>query len=121
MARRSSPKSRAAMKHADHLRLWRLVEGGVYDAFRAHPDYLTDHGRARAVESITKRVVGQLVGHANEARKRRPVGPLEGIGCCHSAEGHLLALPPDPSECDEGSPTAAPIGGRGDLAEGAPP
>lgn len=84
------------MKHADHLRLWRLVEGGVYDAFRAHPDYLTDHGRARAVESITKRVVGQLVGHANEARKRRPLGASRGDGCCEVRPRGTYLLPPIP-------------------------
>ncbi len=54
------------LKHADHARLWALVEGAVLDAFNSHPDYLTDHGRRRAVGSITKRVCGQLVGHAKE-------------------------------------------------------
>jgi hypothetical protein len=54
------------LKHADHARLWSLVEGAVLDAFKSHPDYLTDHGRRRAVGSITKRVCGQLVGHAKE-------------------------------------------------------
>ncbi|HMT45492.1 MAG TPA: hypothetical protein PKE59_00090 [Novosphingobium sp.] len=62
------------MKAEDHQLLWRLVEGAVVDAFRSHPDYLTPRGDDRAVESITKRVVGQLVGHANEARKRGPLG-----------------------------------------------
>jgi hypothetical protein len=62
------------MKYADHRLLWRMVEGAVYDALQAHPDYLTDRGSSLAVCSITKRVVGQLVGHANEARKRRPLG-----------------------------------------------
>ena len=44
------------------------------NALQAHPEYLTPAGKRAAVESITKRVVGQLVGHANGARKRRPLG-----------------------------------------------
>mgnify|MGYP000070676106 CR=1 FL=1 len=71
--RRPKP-SHAAMKHADHCRLWRMVEGAVVDAFRSHPDYLTDRGNAHAVESITKRVVGTLAGHAQQVRKDGRLG-----------------------------------------------
>lgn len=67
--RRSRPHCPALMKYADHGRLWRLVEGAVVDAFQSHPDYLTDKGRATAVESVTKRVVGTLAGFAQEVRK----------------------------------------------------
>lgn len=74
MTRRSSLKSPARMKRQDHQRLWRMVEGAVIDALQSHPDYLTPKGEQSAVESITKRVVGQLVGHATEAQKR---GSLE--------------------------------------------
>ena len=68
-AKRSLKHSRARVKQKDHQRLWRMVEGAVLDAFKSHPDYLTDIGAPVAVESITKRVVGTLVGHANETRK----------------------------------------------------
>lgn len=61
--------SRAAMKQEAHRRLWRLVEGAVTDAFLSHPNYLTDAGAVSAVESVTKRVVGQLVGLANQTRE----------------------------------------------------
>lgn len=71
--RRPRP-SRAAMKHEDHRRLWRMVEGAVTDAFRSHPDYLTDRGARSAVESVTKRVVGTLVGHTQETRKGGRLG-----------------------------------------------
>lgn len=74
MIRRPAEKSPSRMAAEDHRRLWRLVEGGVVDALQTHPDYLTDKGRLSAVESITKRVVGQLVGYAKEARKRGPLG-----------------------------------------------
>ncbi|NDW00061.1 hypothetical protein [Salipiger sp. PrR002] len=66
---RNPRPSRAAMKHAAHRQLWRLVEGAVTDAFRSHPDYLTDRGSRLAVESVTKRVVGTLVGHAIQTRE----------------------------------------------------
>jgi len=72
--RRSKRPSRAAMKHEAHQRLWRMVEGAVMDAFTSHPDYLTDRGSRAAVESVTKRVVGTLVGHANETRKGGRLG-----------------------------------------------
>lgn len=67
--RRPSKRSAAFMNHADHLRLWKLVEGAVMDAFLQHPKYLTDHGAKSAVASITKRVVGQLVGNAKGTRE----------------------------------------------------
>lgn len=71
--RRKRPSS-AAMKHEDHFRLWRMVEGAVTDALRSHPDYLTERGAKHAVESITKRVVGTLVGHAKETQKGGRLG-----------------------------------------------
>lgn len=52
------------MKRRDHRLLWNLVEGAVVDAMRSHPDYFTARGEATAVASITKRIVGQLVGYA---------------------------------------------------------
>lgn len=63
--RRNPRPSRAAMKHEDHFQLWRMVEGAVTDAFRSHPDYLTQRGAEHAVESV----VGTLVGHATETLK----------------------------------------------------
>ena len=72
--RRRSKLSRAAMKHADHLRLWRMVEGAVTDALKPHPDYLTKRGDLCAVESITNRVVGTLAGHAQQVRKDGRLG-----------------------------------------------
>ncbi|PZX03774.1 hypothetical protein [Celeribacter halophilus] len=72
--RRNSKPSRAAMKHSDHARLWRMVEGAVVDAFKSHPDCLTERGARIAVESVTKRVVGTLVGHAKETQKGGRLG-----------------------------------------------
>lgn len=70
--RRASTKSPARLKRKDHLRLWRMVEGAVVDAFTSHPDYLTDKGRHAAAESVTKRVVGSLVGSLNNVPRHGP-------------------------------------------------
>ncbi len=50
----------------DYHQLWRVVDGAVADAFAMHPDYLTDHGRKRARQSIVKRVVGGVLGYADQ-------------------------------------------------------
>lgn len=52
----------AYLKHADHQRVWRIIEGAVADACKMHPEYLTEQGRACMVPSVTKRVLGALVG-----------------------------------------------------------
>lgn len=61
--------TRPHMKRAEHRRLWRIISGAVKDAMAAHPDYVTPQGRASMVNSITKRAVGNLVGHAKQSRK----------------------------------------------------
>lgn len=48
------------IKHEVHDWLWRVVEGAVVDACKAHPEYLTDAGKDRIVGSVTKRVVGSI-------------------------------------------------------------
>lgn len=68
------------MAHAEHVRLIRMVEGAVVDAFTQHPDYLTDKGRHAACGSVVKRVVGTLVGHAKETRKGGRFGGCEATG-----------------------------------------
>lgn len=70
MQRPSPSYKRKAMAKGDYHRLWRVVEGAVIDAIKAHPDYFTEIGARQCVGSVTKRVVGQLAGAANEARKR---------------------------------------------------
>jgi len=85
----------AMMAQPEHSRLWRLVEGGVVDAFTMHPDYLTPAGNASAVRSITKRVVGQLVGHAKQARQRGRLGDSrEGSASFRNPQGLGRCLPP---------------------------
>ena len=94
--RRLSRKHPAFTRHADHQRLWALVEGAVIDAFRSHPDYLTDRGAQLAAGSITKRVVGQLVGHAQQT--------LAGgrLGGCRPDGGTRTASGCPPVSCGEG-------------------
>lgn len=94
---RPAANSPAKMKRPDHHQLWRLVEGAVLDAFANHPEYLTDAGKKSAVQSVTKRVVGQIVGLAAEARERGPLGAsrhepaarlVHGADVCKASAGH---------------------------------
>ena len=93
---RLSRKHPAFIRHADHQRLWALVEGAVIDAFRSHPDYLTDRGAQLAAGSITKRVVGQLVGHAQQTRAGGRLGGCRPDGGTRTASGC------PPVSCGEG-------------------
>jgi hypothetical protein len=54
-----------------YRRLWRVVDGAVADAFKMHPDYLTEKGRrGRAARlSVVKRVIGAVVGFAGQSAK----------------------------------------------------
>ncbi len=50
-----------------YRQLWRLVDGEVRDAFLSHPDYLpAPEHELRIRNSITKRVVGKVLGWASE-------------------------------------------------------
>lgn len=85
--RRLSRKHPAFTRHADHQRLWALVEGAVIDTFRSHPDYLIDRGAKLAAGSITKRVVGQLVGHAQQTLAGGRLGGCRPDGGTRTASG----------------------------------
>lgn len=67
----------------EHVRLWRMVEGAVVDALRQHPDFITEKGRQSLVASVTKRVVGNLLGHAQQTLRGGRLG-----GC--SSGGAIL-------------------------------
>lgn len=91
---RTPEKHPAAVKHADHQRLWRMVEGAVVDALRSHPEYLTEQGRRCAVASITKRVVGNLTGHAKQTLAGGRLGGCSAAQSPHeSAAGMGLRCP----------------------------
>ena len=108
--RRPSPKNPAVLKHQDHQRLWRMVEGAVVDALRSHPEYLTARGERAAVASITKRVVGNLAGHAKQTLAGGRLGGCTAPTSFHGDVGTDGVARP----CSEGlgllSP--APTGGR---------
>jgi hypothetical protein len=59
-------RSRVPKGGPDYHQLWRIVDGAVADAFAMHPDYLTQHGHARARQSIVKRVVGNVLSYADQ-------------------------------------------------------
>jgi hypothetical protein len=54
-----------------YRRLWRIVDGAVMDAFKMHPDYLSDKGRrGRAARlSVVKRVTGAVTSFAEQSVK----------------------------------------------------
>lgn len=97
--RRLSRKHPAFARHADHQRLWALVEGAVIDAIRSHPDYLTDRGAQLAAGSVTKRVVGQLVGHAQQTLAGGRLGGCRPDGGTRTASG---CPPVSCGECQAG-------------------
>jgi hypothetical protein len=51
-----------------YRQVWRVVDGAVREALRAHPDYIAAGHRAGKVRnSITKRVVGAVCGYSAQA------------------------------------------------------
>lgn len=48
-----------------------MVDGAVADAFNMHPDYLSDHGKSRARQSIVKRVTGAVSSFVEKSAKGR--------------------------------------------------
>lgn len=59
--------------HPLYREVWRVVDGAVADAFKMHPDYLSKKGRTgrAARRSIVKRVVGAVLGFAEQAKTRQ--------------------------------------------------
>ena len=110
LARRTPDASPAKLKRADHLRLWRIVEGAVLNAFREHPEYLTEAGAKSAVQSVTKRVVGEVVALASEVRKDAP-GRVHYPGGLGSPREAVPTAARGPDECDhrqEGGRVSSP-------------
>ena len=64
-------KNRHAGKSDAYRQLWRVVDGAVFDALYTHPDYLTEKGRRSARTSINKRVVGAIMGFAEQSARGR--------------------------------------------------
>jgi hypothetical protein len=89
--RRTHRNSAPFLARADHARLWRIVEGAVLDALQNHPNYLTPLGESAAVASITKRVVGQLIGAAKTTHQGSRLG-----GCNPASSGLLDATTAEP-------------------------
>lgn len=63
-------KNPARVPQQHYRVLWSAIEGSVREAFKAHPEYLTEKGAEAAVASVTKRAVGAVVGLMHEAGKR---------------------------------------------------
>lgn len=54
-----------------YRQLWRVVDGAVFDALYTHQDYLTPKGQQCARSSINKRVVGSVLGFAEQSARGR--------------------------------------------------
>lgn len=81
--------------------LWRVVDGAVRDAMASHPDWLASERAALKLRnSITKRVVGSVMGYAETSAWGRS-------GSSSAANGPEERLPPDGPE-PERPPVGAP-------------
>jgi hypothetical protein len=54
-----------------YAKMWGIVDGGVADALKKHPDYLTPKGQRSARTSIVKRVTGTVIGFAEQSARSR--------------------------------------------------
>lgn len=85
----------APVKEPDlaYVRLWRVVDGAVLDALKAHPDYLAPKGALfnNARRSIVKRVVGAVQGFDAQAPKGRTGSSrqAENVSAVNSSEAAL--------------------------------
>lgn len=67
-----APKAAASAVGAEaYAKMWGIVDGGVADALKSHPDYLTPKGRRSAQTSIVKRVTGTIISFAEQSAKGR--------------------------------------------------
>jgi hypothetical protein len=75
MSRQPRPHKRKPIIDAGNTRayrqLWRVVDGAVFDALYTHQDYLTPKGQQCARTSINKRVVGSVLGFAEQSARGR--------------------------------------------------
>ncbi len=68
------------MPSKEYRAFWRVVDGAVANAFKAHPEYFTETGSRQntARMSIVKRVVGAVTGYSAEKRRRFAPGHRSG-------------------------------------------
>lgn len=52
-----------------YRQLWRVVDGAILDCMRQHPNYFANAPRARL--SLNKRIVGNVLGFAEQSAKGR--------------------------------------------------
>lgn len=93
------PSKRTRPLHPDpgpYRQLWRLVDGAVADAFKCHPDYLTAKGHIldNARRSVTKRVVGAVLGYAGQAARGSNIAPAMSAGADNLARGRSSSTQP---------------------------
>lgn len=85
MKRRRIPPPKERGHESDYRRLWRLVDGALADTIRHHPEYFRTKDLRAVRQSIAKRVVGAIKGHAEQsARGRSGQKPAAGKRRGHS-------------------------------------
>lgn len=91
--RKHRTKLKPLKKGKLYRQLWRLVDGAVRDCFDKHPDYLTGkgHARARARNSVNKRVVGSILGYTEQVA--RVQGRSEGVQSPSGGRKEGAAIP----------------------------
>lgn len=77
----------------NYHQLWKLVDGAVADAFVTHPEYLSgDHREWVVRQSINKRVVGTILGYAEQAWGRSGNAPSCAGMAADNASGPMAWL-----------------------------
>lgn len=95
-----------------YRQLWRIVDGAVRSALETHPDYLTEKGRrtATARRLIVKRVVGAVMGYAEQSAQGRsgasPAAERQAPGTLAEPVGDGLL---QPSQGDRATSSRSPI------------
>lgn len=69
MRRTKPPRERAT--ETAYCRLWRLVDGAIVDTIANHPEYFRKDRLPVVRTSIAKRVVGAILGHAEQSARGR--------------------------------------------------
>ena len=89
-------RAKSAVGAGAYSKLWGIVDGGVADALKMHPDYLTPKGLRSARTSIVKRVTGTVISFAEQSARGRG----------NPAETADRALHPEMPASDDTTPDA---------------
>ena len=55
----------------DYTQIWRVIDGAVLDAFKHHPEYISQGRMKAARESIVKRATGAMTAYLVRTKQGR--------------------------------------------------